>query len=546
MRRHWSVIIFVALVGGSLALQLRGAWQDSPTRDEPSHIVDGLAYWQLGSFEFNYPHPPLAKLLPGLSAFIQGARIDEASQAWLTQDTEAVNAQVLYTGRSGDEIQRLIFWSRIPMLLFPLGLYVMVFMWGRRRFGNIPALMAVTLLAFDPSHVGHGPLVNTDVPVMTAILATIIALDAYLRQPNRRRLFNLAAMLAIALLIKFSTLFLIPIVGVLIAIQRWRTHQPKLWPSLLRDGALVGLVVLGAMVVVYRADGILPHRGPLPAWTLNIAGREITPPLAAYARGLAYNINHNADGHRTIFRGQVITDGRWSYFPVALLTKTPLVTLGLWIAALAIGIWAYTRRRLSDPIAVLTWVLPPLIYSLTAISSNLNLGIRHIFPLLPFLALAVAWAAHRVKQLWRLVAAALSASLIVTVLMAYPNTIAYFNAAAGGSSQGTKWFIDSNTDWGQDAWRVRDYLRTIGATNLRSVPTAITLFGTTPRSVLTEVSTRVPADDQIIDTSEQLGRVIISDSLLHAPDRPYTWLLAISRDLRPERIGSTVTVFHFE
>jgi hypothetical protein len=122
------------------------------------------------------------------------------------------------------------------------------------------------------------------------------------------------------------------------------------------------------------------------------------------------------------------------------------------------------RRRRSKPAPPTStprgWTficlfLPPAIFFTSAILQRFNLGLRHVLPVYPFLyvgvgcAAAAAWRAHRRATL--IACVALFAVLAFETLTGFPNYIAFFNAAAGGSRGGLRLLGDSNLDWGQDA-----------------------------------------------------------------------------------------------
>jgi hypothetical protein len=103
---------------------------------------------------------------------------------------------------------------------------------------------------------------------------------------------------------------------------------------------------------------------------------------------------------------------------------------------------------------------------LSSLRTNLNLGVRHILPLYPFVFLMVGIAAVRALRLWPrtapIVLAALGASLAAETLAAYPNYIPFFSqgsrlvenlakrADEGRKARGFYLLGDSNLDWGQD------------------------------------------------------------------------------------------------
>jgi hypothetical protein len=140
-----------------------------------------------------------------------------------------------------------------------------------------------------------------------------------------------------------------------------------------------------------------------------------------------------------------------------MLVKTPLATL---IALLAVAAAALMtiRTRLAnlraDPWPAACVAISILLYGSFALTSHLNLGVRHVFPIYPlvFLIIAVYTArAAAIKPRATVAVTFLLAGLLVgECLAAYPNYIPFFNATAGGPRGGLRILGDSNLDWGQD------------------------------------------------------------------------------------------------
>jgi hypothetical protein len=89
----------------------------------------------------------------------------------------------------------------------------------------------------------------------------------------------------------------------------------------------------------------------------------------------------------------------------------------------------------------------------------MNLGYRYVFPVLPFVFISVGLAAGGLWR-WRMgkgLVLALGAALCVETLAAYPNFIAFFNAAF--VSHRFELLGDSNLDWGQNLPLLADWQR---------------------------------------------------------------------------------------
>jgi hypothetical protein len=107
-------------------------------------------------------------------------------------------------------------------------------------------------------------------------------------------------------------------------------------------------------------------------------------------------------------------------------------------------------------------LLPAGIYLLISMASRLNIGYRHVLPVLPFLIVVAAAAAESVASRWRAGAVFVSAALLFhagSSLLAFPNYIAYSNEVWGGPYKTYRFLSDSSVDWGQDLKYVGRYLR---------------------------------------------------------------------------------------
>src|SRR5262249_45781311 len=128
----------------------------------------------------------------------------------------------------------------------------------------------------------------------------------------------------------------------------------------------------------------------------------------------------------------------------------------------------WSRRRLKR--RELALLLPVVITLGVAMSTNLDYGLRYVFPMLPFLCVwvggllapmrplrAAARPAPRAALAWSL---ALGAGAGLAHALPYP--LAFFNLAVGGPGRGDRIVNDSNVDWGQGLLALRDELQRRG------------------------------------------------------------------------------------
>jgi tetratricopeptide (TPR) repeat protein len=137
-----------------------------------------------------------------------------------------------------------------------------------------------------------------------------------------------------------------------------------------------------------------------------------------------------------------------------LLIKSTLTLIVLLMLVPFLRLWNWRRELLFLSI-------PPLLFLLVAVLSNLNLGVRHILPVYPFLIVLAAAAGWRLILRSRAGAVAVAALILfaaMSSLLAFPNYLAYSNEAFGGPSHTYRVVTDANADWGQGLKWVKTYV----------------------------------------------------------------------------------------
>ena len=109
----------------------------------------------------------------------------------------------------------------------------------------------------------------------------------------------------------------------------------------------------------------------------------------AFIQGFVYS-QVSAQQMPAFLAGNISADGWWYYFPIAFLIKTPSALILLFI----VGLVVYVKRRRELQVANELFVLMPVsIYLGVAMTSGINLGLRHILPIYPFVLLIATAAA---------------------------------------------------------------------------------------------------------------------------------------------------------
>jgi 4-amino-4-deoxy-L-arabinose transferase-like glycosyltransferase len=441
--QRWVALLLLAILFAQL---LTAAVRLSITIDEGFHITSGYEYLRTGRLRLFDEHVPLAKALFAWPLFFVGDLTPpEAADGYAAGDLIAVAQETLL---SYQPIDRVVVACRIPVALLTLLLAATVYRWASDTFGSTAGLFALALFTFDPNLLAHGSLATTDLGATAFIFWATWAFARYLKRPMAGRWWIAALLLGLAQGAKLTALLLLPVLGLLALIDAWIRAQDRRLEALLRRSLSYAGMVAVAALVVWALYGFEVR--PLP----DLAGGRLPIPAASHVERwlrLRTNIDY---GREAFLLSQNRMHGWWQYFPLAFLLKTPLPTLLL--VLMTVGALAWRRRRLTTELAL---ALFPLTYGLLSLSSTINIGYRHLLPVLPFLSVSVARLVVPSRRFLRIVCAILAIWLAVGTLGVAPHYLAYFNVVAGGPDDGYRYLADSNTDWGQGLKALAEYQR---------------------------------------------------------------------------------------
>lgn len=263
----------------------------------------------------------------------------------------------------------------------------------------------------------------------------------------------------------------------------------------------------------------------VPAWFCHL--RWLLVPRDFF-KGFTIMMLHVVNGHKAYLLGQWSEKGWWYYYPVAILVKTPVALLLLLVSAVVMAL--RRMRRLS--LAEATPLMAAAIYLACAITSKSDIGIRHILPIYPLLAVVAGTEYSRPRPLIRFVGWLLVAWLVAVAVVARTDYIAYFNELAGGPANGQNYLVDSNFDWGQNGKLLQEWVETNHVGQIY-----VDYFGTgTAIDYLHIPNQRIKAA-----AAQKLthGYLVVSASYLMSPD--YDWLRSSRTPMT--RIGYTFFVY---
>jgi hypothetical protein len=444
-----SVPIVLALIAIA-ALRIVATYPDtSPIWDEPGHMACGLQYLGEHVYRYESQHPPVARIMSALGPFLSGARPLDGQN----QDLEGV--AVMY--KSGDP-ERILTLMRIGILpFFLLGAWV-VYLWARRYFGAATGALAAGLFTLVPTILAHAGVATTDMPLAAALSAAFFAMLLWAEEPTWKHsvLFGLATGLAAST--KFTALGYFPAAAILALLAYLVVERPgaPAIAALAKARALpLGIAVLTGATFIWAVYAFT--FGPVSGWNVSL-------PAPVFFDGVRSALRHNETGHAAYLLGEISHRGWWYFFPVVMAVKTPL---GFAILAILGAAICYTKRaRLVYwlPIAFSLGILLP------AMTSHVNIGLRHILPIFTgFAILAAIGLMHLIERMptakWAgPVAAVLVGWIAISGAGAHPNYIGYFNETVGDHPE--RVVLDSDYDWGQNTIRLARRLRELGATGV--------------------------------------------------------------------------------
>ena len=441
----------IALFGGLVLLCVfvgQGVFfiqANSQTVDEATHLAAGYSYLTTRDFRLDAEHPPFIKELQALPLLLfYGIPFKPNPQQWRDGDNVRVGLDFLY--RSPIPANQILAWSRFTNLFLGVLLVALIGWWAYRLWGSLPALLAMALASLEPNLVAHSALVTTDLGVALFIFLAVYLLWEYLQLPTWGRWAAVGVSTGLALASKFSALFLVAALSLILALLVMAGEPCALpsnktridrWPKIAQVGTLFLIVLFVALltiVPVYFFQGVVP-----------------------WMTGLREFLTHADTGHLSFLLGEYSSQGWWDYFGIAFLIKTPIGSLLL----IAVSLVLYRVGKPLQRRDAILLLIPPALIFITTTQAKVNIGLRHILPVYPFLfVLASRLATFRLRREWA-VPLIIGIPMIFTAISSLwisPHQLAYFNEFVGGPDQGYRYLSDSNIDWGQDLRGLKTYM----------------------------------------------------------------------------------------
>ena len=389
--------VVTLLLAAMVFLMFASSRGDSATTDESTHIISGYLANIDGDYNLNTEHPYLGKKINTLPLLFMNLNLDQSESyfnvksdyyydSW--RESRQLGNDFLYKmGNDADRILQAV--RSVPMTLaivFGLVLFVII----NQVFGIWIATVSLILYCFSPDILAHARLANTDLWITVFYFLSIISFSYYLSKPNYQRLLLAAIIFGLTLSVKFSSVILFPVL-IILWIVKYKTAKLNLWQNFKKSlwPAIIFLIISWVIVWAnYGFSTLMPSKyeqildknyyNQILVKTQTFA-KYFKP--AQYYKGVAI-LSSNSFGSRPAYLlGEQKYGGWWYYFPVAYAVKTPLPILILLLGSI-IYYFSIGKKLIFNDYLIIT---PIVIYLLISMMQKLDIGVRHLLPIMPFI-----------------------------------------------------------------------------------------------------------------------------------------------------------------
>jgi hypothetical protein len=232
----------------------------------------------------------------------------------------------------------------------------------------------------------------------------VYAFYRYVKKPGVVGLLVFGVTVGLTLVTKMSGVLILPIVVVCAAAELilvWNTRRALQLAGSICAGAAIGYVILwgfygfryaarpaGLVMMPALAQFVHMMPGKTQTWVVvHLAQWRLLPEAYLYGwTKLPAGVTHVSG----FLFGRLYPQGSWMYFPAALLIKSSLTMLLLTLLAPVL----FVRGLLPYRCELVFLGAGVLVFLGASMTSDLNIGVRHVLPVYPFAAVlagACAW-----------------------------------------------------------------------------------------------------------------------------------------------------------
>ncbi len=444
----FKVMVFILILHA--VVQVLQIYRDDITADEEDHLIYGVEIWKGNAsrrvegrdFRSTMPITALHALPRAIEQVLQP---DKKKTDWGKGDIKT---------------------GRYITLGFTLGLLVYIFLFSQSLFGPVAGLFCLVMAAADPNILAHGHLLTTDMAATFFCVASLYHLFQWLQQGQGRQFVLFSIIIALAQIAKINNLLLYPIclLILLLAGLQQQKFDGRRMLSYLFFFLLTQLLVINLAFQFnhtwFHADRAV-FSSSFMNNLVNRIGLSVPIPLPLpyidTFDQINYEIEHRDGLPLNYLMGERSNGGFWNYFLICMGIKTPVATLAIIMASLALIL--LQLKESVKPIIYL--IIPATAVFLFISSASVQNGYRYA---LPVFALGIisggALIGMLIKSIWgRIFFFLFLGMLLLETGAVRDGYIPFTNLFVRDKKMNWKWLADSNLNWEQNHERLKTYLK---------------------------------------------------------------------------------------
>jgi len=468
-----------------LYLWLSQSFRSGVCLDESAHIPAGVYHLQTGQMDAYRVNPPLPRMVATIPLLFFPPNIQ-----WKSYDSPYIRSEYRFANEwlnvDQQQLRTQLFVARMMMLLFfSLGLWSIV-RWANAMYGSAAAWLAGCMWSFNPDVITYSAVVAPDLPAAASGLFCGYHFWSWLQTEARPFPWIVATTVALAILCKFTWLFLLPTLPLIVVFHdAYNRRQLPLDGGhsdnsrVTKDAVRLFLSFSWTLVLINSVsgfDGTGTRLGDFEFISTRLVGVEVpvretgnrfaAGPLAwlpvplpkQMVLGLDYLQWEFERGMPCYLNREWKNRGWWYFYLYAMAVKIPL---GYWLL-ITIGLVTATADAIRRwRVLEMEWL--PILFAVTFISvvssqTGFTHHVRYVLPAYGFLFLLASRSMVVFGGRWRTALAVGSLAVVVVSQASQPGlSHTYFNAAVG-PNDGWRHLGFSNIDWGQSSFRMLEWI----------------------------------------------------------------------------------------
>jgi hypothetical protein len=462
--------------------------------DESVYILEGDRYThEPNSYYNNSGSPHLLKMLSGMVIYALPLNRDY-NPYFQNQFTNVYNSADFTYVQNSQYAQQIITLTRIPHLVLAVILAISIYLFTKKQFGQQAAIIALILFTTNSNILANAPTSNLDIGTATLIFLTSISFFYFLKHSPVElttkskskctklqffqqkyltpQLVMTGILLGLAQVTKISAILIYPIFIIYFLYIRYtqkNSHSFRhlfliftisfitIWSTY---GFSLGPILLSTdnpFALNYYVISKLPFISSYSSQITDLLKLPIYP-AGAFFNNFNFQLTHQYLGHTTFLNGQFFSHSAWYFIPIIFLIKNPL-TLSALIALSIFSLIKYSKKQINSQIFLL---IPIILFVVWSLRSSLQLGLRYIMPMFPFLFIWIATNIatfldqNKKSKITKIIIYSVITLYSVSNIAYFPNFFAYRNELSRLQNP-IEQITDSDYDWGQNIYLLSEF-----------------------------------------------------------------------------------------